>query len=1163
METLPRWLIWGLCAVLFVGWVGGSSVAAQTPQPRWQSIDLGLPTGNAYSPRSLSVDERNGLAYVFSARVPESDGRTKSAVTVIKIASGEIVRRALIDFQSENSNRRGKLWISREGRRGFLLDVDGGALYTYNPRTDAIRLALSNVLDFALSPDEEKVVVRYVDHLAVYAPNLRTRLWRVFNRPARMAVSNTAVLVEDRNETGEFLTAYHMENGIPRAQIAKPAWIDDLAIGPDDSWFVGISAAQPLIRRLDADLNLVAEANGLTGQIFSYDAAQDRLLVSGYRYENRNQPAVYRLWALTADLTVVAEQRWQDWRVPNRFVVAHNTILGIREYDENDRLYLLDQETLTPKSVVALGVWLKQILLDSIHRRLYIADNQDQIHAIDLISGEILGDWQGMAPLAVDEANGRLYANRYVDGERLVVGLDGESGEAVATFPQGGVPAPDPNRDLVYIADGGVTVYNRNGEEVGRLHSTFPADTTFIPNPYTVDLAVNPATGGLIVFKNNGVPGSNNRNSAYVYPPPVDEDAIPADEPVSLPGANNVRTLVVFDRETGDFFLTYSGFSGVTAIHRIGADGAMLDQVGGRTGNLHYHAPSRSLYAGEADLLAEFDEHLDLVDFLLAPINLDLAVLDDISAQFYYQAAWQGPVIVHQPLNGLARLRWDNPPDYYLSKLPDEGARTLMVAERAGADPMLFVTLADGVFFQSGDGGQRWRQIYLGTLSSYGKYVTAAPDGALYYAGSGSYGGDGVFRSADGGEGWALMNQGLTQLQAIEPIQTVDGERLYLVSAGQRLYRWDQPAGHWTELLLPDGFYLGSNQFKLAPDGRLFLRDYDQLYRSDDHGQSWQEIAALHFTIDEWQFDPDFADNERIYAILSDFEARTRRLARSDDGGESWQIVAPGISISDVLYTRLKLFVGDGALFILEQDLDQLLRVYRSTDGGDTWQELTHPELVSGGEAAQLASGNRLWFIRDQRAVATDLDALDWKASDAPAAPIPTATVESPRLIPTPTSTPGSAPATPVPCAVRLDNAETLIREATPALGCPQGAPFQTFLARQPFEHGLMIWRKDTTQIYVLDGDGRWQGFADTWDESQPQEDPTLTPPTDRLQPVRGFGKLWREQLGGPQADIGWAATVESGADASVQIWSGGLLLVFAPGESIALLNDGRWMQVE
>jgi hypothetical protein len=264
----------------------------------------------------------------------------------------------------------------------------------------------------------------------------------------------------------------------------------------------------------------------------------------------------------------------------------------------------------------------------------------------------------------------------------------------------------------------------------------------------------------------------------------------------------------------------------------------------------------------------------------------------------------------------------------------------------------------------------------------------------------------------------------------------------------------------------------------------------------------------------------------------------------------------------------LELFVGDGALFAVEHTDAQMTMIYRSPDGGDHWEQLNAPQPIAGAQAPQLAAGNRLWFIQDQKAVSLDLDELAWE--NVPASP-PTAPSATPPLsttmpmtIHTPAATPTlAATVTPTPCSVRVDNDELLARESAPLLGCPLDDPVETFLARQPFEQGAMIWRQDTRRIYVLEDDGRWQGFDDTWNESQPVDEDSLIPPPDRHQPVRGFGKVWRQQLGGPNAAIGWATTVESGSVAAVQSWSGGILVIFAPGERYALLDDGRWQRIE
>lgn len=97
--------------------------------------------------------------------------------------------------------------------------------------------------------------------------------------------------------------------------------------------------------------------------------------------------------------------------------------------------------------------------------------------------------------------------------------------------------------------------------------------------------------------------------------------------------------------------------------------------------------------------------------------------------------------------------------------------------------------------------------------------------------------------------------------------------------------------------------------------------------------------------------------------------------------------------------------------------------------------------------------------------------------------------------------------------------------EPAPAL-CPGGEPAASAAAEQPFEGGVMIWLEATDSIYVFYDDQRWQRLDDTWSEELPESDPNLVPPEGRFQPIRGFGKVWREQPEIRQR-LGWALGVE------------------------------------
>ncbi len=148
--------------------------------------------------------------------------------------------------------------------------------------------------------------------------------------------------------------------------------------------------------------------------------------------------------------------------------------------------------------------------------------------------------------------------------------------------------------------------------------------------------------------------------------------------------------------------------------------------------------------------------------------------------------------------------------------------------------------------------------------------------------------------------------------------------------------------------------------------------------------------------------------------------------------------------------------------------------------------------------------------------------------------------------------------ATAGPCAQKLTGADAELNAEGLGLGCPREPAAPVFAARQHFERGQMIWREDRKWIYVLYNDGRWEGHADSWVEGDPEDDPALAPPPGLQQPIRGFGKVWRDSLGGAKAAIGWAQDKEQGQTALFQDWDYGIAVRFG-GEVIVLLDRGAW----
>ncbi len=182
----------------------------------------------------------------------------------------------------------------------------------------------------------------------------------------------------------------------------------------------------------------------------------------------------------------------------------------------------------------------------------------------------------------------------------------------------------------------------------------------------------------------------------------------------------------------------------------------------------------------------------------------------------------------------------------------------------------------------------------------------------------------------------------------------------------------------------------------------------------------------------------------------------------------------------------------------------------------------------------------------------------------APAEPTPQPTSALPTPSPTPFPTYVAEPVAGEPPAERFApegvfaDAWTNNEEVKQSVGWAlEAEPHSVGMVYQPFESGAMVWREDTRQIYVFYNDGGWQLFDDTFEEGMMEVDHSLSPPSGRQQPVRGFGKIWREAEGVKER-IGWANDKEYPVDGQVQRFEHGeMIQVGVNRYAAAILPDG------
>jgi photosystem II stability/assembly factor-like uncharacterized protein len=229
----------------------------------------------------------------------------------------------------------------------------------------------------------------------------------------------------------------------------------------------------------------------------------------------------------------------------------------------------------------------------------------------------------------------------------------------------------------------------------------------------------------------------------------------------------------------------------------------------------------------------------------------------------------------------------------------------------------------------------------------------------------------GVFRSADGGSSWQLIRGNFLDSDLVYDIAVdpTDSQRVYL-AAGEGLFVSQDGGATFSRALLPNrqGLLI---RVKCGADGVVYAPDGANMYRSQDRGQSWQQVGSYpqaHDFTHALAVHP--TDSRIVYASLFG-----SGIFVSQDSGATWALASPNAAIQqtmDVEIDRtnpLRLWAGtvsgvyksdnagadwtqardDFALRIEIDPLDSQLvyatgsfsgTLMRTTDGGANWSAL-------------------------------------------------------------------------------------------------------------------------------------------------------------------------------------------------------------------------------
>lgn len=232
-----------------------------------------------------------------------------------------------------------------------------------------------------------------------------------------------------------------------------------------------------------------------------------------------------------------------------------------------------------------------------------------------------------------------------------------------------------------------------------------------------------------------------------------------------------------------------------------------------------------------------------------------------------------------------------------------------------------FARTREGLF-RSLDAGATWRRVASQIEERIDALAYAPADGWVYLAISDGH----VFRGRVAGDEWTPTGAGLGRAGAVFTVQTVPGVDGSLIAGSQSgLYRSDDHGASWQHMVNGPGPMpaLGLAQ---SPNSVLFLVNADGVYTSSDAGDHWTRSSTGLPGTSVLAIAVSPADPQVVYAGTDG-----QGLFRSIDGSQTWSATALDVPAVPAIAPHPR-----DPQRVLARAAFQ--RVYESRDGGLSWQ---------------------------------------------------------------------------------------------------------------------------------------------------------------------------------------------------------------------------------
>ena len=313
---------------------------------------------------------------------------------------------------------------------------------------------------------------------------------------------------------------------------------------------------------------------------------------------------------------------------------------------------------------------------------------------------------------------------------------------------------------------------------------------------------------------------------------------------------------------------------------------------------------------------------------------------------------------------------------------PFRAGRVVAVSGVPGDGTTFYFGSVDGGVWKTTNAGTTWKPIFdKEPVASIGALAVAPSNPKVIYVGTGESdirsdlaSGNGVYKSADGGDTW--QNVGLKDTRQISKIviDTNNPDIVYVGALGHAygpneergVYKSTDGGVTWKRVL-DKGPEIGVADLAIAvaKPGLLFaslwnahrppwstyaplLGSGSGLYRSQDGGETWQQCSGHGLPEGTWGRSgvAVSSDGRRVYAVI---EAKKSGLYVSDDGGDNWRLANsdPRLTSRAWYFSRITVDPSDPDVIYVpnvalmgSDDGGKTVHVVRGAPGGDDYHEL-------------------------------------------------------------------------------------------------------------------------------------------------------------------------------------------------------------------------------